>query len=197
MPTVFIRCIVVALCTMTLTACAPKSYVVLLESPDGSTGQVVVKGEKGEQVITTARHAVPADGSTPPVPVDQAKMEKDFAAAIAARPKIPSHFLLYFESGGIKLTRDSMLLLPKIVEDAASRPAPDISVIGHTDTAGKDKTNEALSLKRARAVADLLKEKGLKARELTVESHGERNPLVKTMDNIQELKNRRVEVSVR
>jgi len=47
------------------------------------------------------------------------------------------------------------------------------------------------------SVADMLKEKGLKARELTVESHGERNPLVKTPDNTQEPKNRRVEVSVR
>jgi outer membrane protein OmpA-like peptidoglycan-associated protein len=46
-------------------------------------------------------------------------------------------------------------------------------------------------------VAEMLKEKGLKARELTVESHGERNQLVKTPDNTQEPRNRRVEVSVR
>ncbi len=197
MPMTFTKYFLAALCGLALTACAPKSYVVLLESPDGSTGQVVVKGEKGEQLIKTARHAVPADGSTPPAPVDQARMEKDFGAAMAALPKSPAHFLLYFESGGVKLTRESLALLPRISEEAASRPAADISVIGHTDTAGNDKTNEALSLKRATMVAEMLKEKGLKAKALTVESHGERNPLVKTQDNIQEPKNRRVEVSVR
>lgn len=197
MPTKLIKLFLAGSCILALTACAPKSYVVLLESPDGTTGQVIVKGQKGEQVISTARHAVPADGSAPPVAVDLVKLEKDFGDAMAARPKLPAHFLLYFESGGIKLTKESLALLAKILEDADTRPAPDISVIGHTDTAGNDKTNEALSLKRAKTVADMLKEKGLKARELTVESHGERNQLVKTPDKTQEPRNRRVEVSVR
>ena len=182
-----------------LCGCAspPKSYVVLLESPDGTTGQVLVKGRQGEQLIGKAGDAAPLDGSTAPSPVDAAKFERDFSAAIAARPALPDHFLLYFESGGTKLTKESASLLAKIIEAAGKRPAVDMSVIGHTDTAGKGALNEALSLKRANSVAELLKEKGLKVHALTVESHGERNLLVQTPDNTPEPRNRRVEISIR
>jgi outer membrane protein OmpA-like peptidoglycan-associated protein len=87
--------------------------------------------------------------------------------------------------------------LPKIVESAAKRPGVDVSIIGHTDTAGKADINEGLALQRALATADLLKAKGLKADALSVESHGERNLLVKTPDETPEPRNRRVEISIR
>ena len=182
-----------------VTGCAskPASYIVLLESPDGTTGKVVVKGKKGEQLIDTARNAAPMDGSAPPAPVDETKFSKDFSDAIAARPALPEHFLLYFESGGTMLTPESSAALDKIIEVAGKRPAVDMSVIGHTDTPGKAELNEALALKRALAVADLLKQKGLKVQALSVESHGERNLLVPTPDDTPEPRNRRVEVSIR
>ena len=72
-----------------------------------------------------------------------------------------------------------------------------MSVIGHSDTVGKPDLNEALSLKRAQAVAELLKGRGLKVDALTVESHGERNLLVPTPDETPEPRNRRVEISIR
>ncbi len=116
---------------------------------------------------------------------------------MGARPLLPERFLLYFESGGAKLTTDSEALLPKIVENAAKRPGVDVSIIGHTDTAGKAEINEGLALQRAQTTADLLKEKGLKADALSVESHGERNLLIKTPDETAEPRNRRVEISIR
>lgn len=191
-----------ALCAIILgglAGCAskPVSYIVLLESPDGTTGKVVVKGKKGEQQIDTARYAAPMDGSAPPAPVDEARFSKDFDDAIAARPAMPAHFLLYFESGGTILTPDSAAALDKIVDVASTRPVVDMSVIGHTDTPGKAELNEALALKRAQAVAELLKQKGLKVHALSVESHGERNLLVATPDDTPEPRNRRVEISIR
>ena len=185
--------------TALLSGCAtpPKSYVVLLESPDGSTGQVTVKGRQGEQRLARARDAAPLDGSTAPAPVDEVRFNKDFSAAIAARPALPEHFLLYFESGGTRLTPQSASLLEQIIASAGKRPAVDVSVIGHTDTAGKAEINEALALKRANAVADLLKQKGLKVLALSIESHGERNLLVPTPDETPEARNRRVEISIR
>lgn len=180
-----------------LAGCGSKSYVVLLENPDGSTGAVVVKGAKGEQVIDQARQGAAVDGSAKPAPVPEADIQRDFASAMAARPLLPEHFLLYFESGGAQLTADSNALLPKIVENAAKRPAVDVSIIGHTDTLGRADQNEALALKRAQAIAELIKKKGLKVHALSVESHGERNPLIKTPDDKPEPRNRRVEVSLR
>ncbi len=179
-----------------LTSCAPKSYVVLLESPDGSTGQVVIKGQKGEQLISKARQGAPTDGSAPAAPVETEQIRKDFADAMAAQPRMPVRYLLYFKSGTV-LTAESEALIPNIIAEAASRPAVDLSVIGHTDTVYKTEYNEQLSLKRATTIAQLLKEKGVRVHALTVESHGKRNLLVPTPDNVWEPKNRRVEVSIR
>ena len=191
--------LLLAFVTMALTGCAskPKSYVVLLESPDGTTGQVLVKGSKGEQLINKARRGALLDGSTPPAPVDDATLKKDFGDAMGARPALPEHFLLYFESGGTSLTAESTAMLEKIIEVSVKRPAVDMSVIGHTDTPGKAELNEALALKRANATADLLKGKGLKVHALSVESHGERNLLIPTPDDTPEPRNRRVEISIR
>ena len=187
-------CCTLMLVAMLLAGCAPRSYVVLIPSPDGSVGQVVVRGQKGEQVLTKAGQAGSLDGEA--LQVEDQQIRKDFAATMAALPKIPARFLLYF-TAGTTLTADSESLIPKIIADANTRPAVDISVIGHTDTLANEPYNNQLALKRASKVSDLLSEKGLKANSLSIESHGKRNLLVHTPDNTYEPKNRRVEVSVR
>ena len=179
-----------------LAGCASKSYVVLLESPDGSTGKVVVVGQKGEQILSRAGDGVAVDGSTPPIHIEDDKLRKDFGAAMAARPILPVRYLLYFRTG-TTLTSESDALIPKIVAEAASRPALDMSVIGHTDTVYTPEYNEQLAYKRAATVAQLLQERGLKVYALSIESHGMRNLLIPTPDNTLEPRNRRVEVSIR
>lgn len=192
--------------TLLLAACAsppppappkPKSYVTLLESPDGTTGKVVISGAKGEQVIDKAKHAALLDGSTPAAPISDEKLQQDFGAAMAARPVLPERFLLYFESGGAKLTAESAALLPKVIANAAQRPGVDVAVIGHSDTVGKADANEKLSLQRAQAIAEQLKQQGLATEAISIESHGERNLLVPTADEVAEPRNRRVEISIR
>lgn len=44
------------------------SYVVLLPSPDGSVGRVMVTGKRGEQVLTRAQQGTWLDGSGAPSP---------------------------------------------------------------------------------------------------------------------------------
>ena len=185
-----------------LAACAsrpPKdpSYVALLQSPDGSVGNVVVKGPKGTQVIKQARYGALLDGSTAPAAVDDPILQRDFADAMAARPELPVHFILYFETGTTQLTPESLALLPGIVETAAKRSAVDLSIIGHSDTVGKAEVNEALSLKRAQTIAELINSMGLKADHVAIEWHGKRNLLVPTPDETPEPRNRRVEISIR
>jgi peptidoglycan-associated lipoprotein len=173
---------------------APKSYVVLIPSPDGTVGEIVVKGASGEQVLNKAGQAGTIEGQA--LQVDDKRIKGDFGDTIAALPKIPVHYLLYFSSG-TTLSSASNALLPEIIAEAKTRPAVDISVIGHTDTLSSDAYNDKLALKRATRVSELLEAKGLKANSLIIESHGEKNLLVKTPDNTREPKNRRVEVSVR
>lgn len=182
------------LLSMLLGGCAPKSYVVLIPSPDGSVGEVLIKGEKGEQLLTQAGQAGSLDGRALRVADEQVK--EDFAGTMAALPKIPVRYLLYFTTG-TTLTSESESQIPKIIAESKTRPAVDISVIGHTDTLSTDPYNKQLALKRATKVSELLSEKGLKANSLVIESHGKRNLLIQTPDNTWEPRNRRVEVSVR
>ena len=95
------------------------------------------------------------------------------------------------------LTEESAALVADIQQALRERPAPDVSIIGHTDRAGDDAINEALALERANTVNGLLGDVLQPALEVTIDSHGERNPLVPTDDGIEEARNRRVEVTIR
>lgn len=187
----------VALTTL-LTACAgPQSYVALLPSPDGSIGAVVVQGQRGQQVLTRAQTGALLDGSRAPFEVSREQLQRDFGAAMAARPALPEQFLLYFESGGSELTSESQSLLGRVVERAKAWESVDMSVIGHSDTQGAVGTNEALALQRATVIAEQLRAMGLGDIVISVESHGERNLLVPTPDDTPEPRNRRVEITLR
>ena len=175
----------------------PGSYVVLLPSPDGSVGQVVVEGPRGAQILQQAQTGAALDGGVAPFAVSAEQLQRDFGAAMAARPPLPEHFLLYFQMGGSELAPESKALLPRIVERALARLSLDMSVIGHSDTQGKAEANEDLAFKRAGAVAQQLSQLGLQDAVLSVESHGERNLLVATPDETPEPRNRRVEVTLR
>lgn len=180
-----------------LVGCAgPGSYAVLLPSPDGSVGKIAVQGPGGTQVLTQSMTGVGIEGGKPPFEVTPEQLTRDFGAAIAARPALPEQFMLYFEQGS-QLTAESQVLLQRVLERARARTSLDISVIGHTDTQGSAETNESLALKRATTMAEQLKQLGLQDAVLTIESHGERNLLVKTSDDTAEPRNRRVEITLR
>ena len=181
-----------------VTGCASKSYVVLIESPDGSTGAIVVDSGRGGKLINRKNQGVAIDGSNaPPFDVESARLQTDFAAAQSAQPALPVRFQFYFNTGGASLTTESAAIIPVVLEDVRRRGAAAVSIIGHTDTVGDDAFNERLGLARAQAIAVMLQKTGLQALELNVVSHGKRNLLVQTADNVDEPRNRRVEVNIR
>jgi len=77
------------------------------------------------------------------------------------------------------------------------RPAPDIQVIGHTDTVGNLAFNDKLSLARAERVRDILVGLGIPGDRIQSSGRGKRELLVTTDENVAEPRNRRVEISVR
>jgi outer membrane protein OmpA-like peptidoglycan-associated protein len=129
--------------------------------------------------------------------VSEEQINKDFGAALSASPKKSISFYLYFKEGGARLTPASAADIPKIIAEINRRPAPDISLIGHTDTVGDEKDNARLSLERAKSVVSMLSQVKLDADKVVVESHGEKNLLVPTPDETGEPRNRMVEVTVR
>ncbi len=177
----------------------PASYVALLDNGDGTTGKVLVTTASGSTTLEKPRQATRFGGPAGETfALSDEKFKADFGAAIAASPKMPVSFMLQFEQGGAKLNAESEADLQKIIAEIGSRPVPDISVIGHTDTKGDDAANERLGLERARLVAALInRENKVEASKIAIESHGEKNPLVPTPDNTDEPRNRRVEVTIR
>ena len=181
-----------------LTGCASKSYVVLVESPDGSTGAIIVDSGQGGQLVNRKNQGVAMDGwDSTPFDADAARLQADFAAAREAQPVLPARYQFYFNMGGTSLTAESAGFIPAVLDDVRRRGAAAVSIIGHTDTVGDDAFNEKLGLVRALSIAALLRQTGLQALELSVVSHGKRNLLVPTADNVPEPRNRRVEVNIR
>jgi outer membrane protein OmpA-like peptidoglycan-associated protein len=176
----------------------PKSYLVLLENDDGSIGRVQLTTAQGTTNLATAGQATRLHGAAGDTfEVSAAKIKQDFGSSLAASPQKPTTYLLYFEAGGAKLTPESQAEVNKIQDEINNRPVPDISIIGHTDTAGDADANEKLGFDRARFVAKLLAATKVDAGKIALESHGKKNLLIPTPDNTSEPRNRRVEVTVR
>lgn len=175
----------------------PSNYVVLLPEANGSVGKVFVKSDKGSQTLDQAGQAAFINGETAPFEVSADQLKRDFGAAMAARPVYPERYYLYFETGGSRLTAESLALVTTILAKVAERDNPDVSVVGHSDTQGKAESNAVLAYQRASTIANMLREKGMQPASLSIESHGESNLLVQTPDETSEPKNRRVEITIR
>jgi outer membrane protein OmpA-like peptidoglycan-associated protein len=180
--------------------CANKTMVVLAPDQDGKTGAISVGNKAGEIVINSPYQATTIASTnempTAPSPLGKEKTDLIFKEALSIQPKKPIHFLLYFERE-TTLTSDSIKLVPEIMAAIQDRNSSDISIVGHTDTVGSKQYNTVLSLNRAAAVKDILVRSGVNPNTIGLTSHGKENPLVPTGDNVNEPKNRRVEVVVR
>jgi len=187
---------------LTMLACGPKQATfVLLPDLDGSTGTMEIITDGGSQVITRPEEAVTVtDIDQPPsAPRAMSPMEilSTFRDVWQVRPEEPIHYFVYFKQGTSDLTRDSLALIPKMLDAIAERKSSSIHVIGHTDTEGSRELNARLSLERAEAVRDILIPRGIDSSYLEVTSHGEEDLLIKTGDEVAEPLNRRVEVIIK
>lgn len=178
----------------------PPDRVVLLPDADGKVGALVVKSATGEQVLDTAYAgvAVDAKGAIAAAPETEATVRARYGAVLDARPPRPQSFTVYFVSGSAtELTAESRQVFEQVKSALATRPAPEIEVIGHSDRVGKAEANDELSARRAATVRDQLEAAGIRAAAMAVSGRGEREPLVPTADEVAEPRNRRVEISVR
>lgn len=186
-----------SLATLLLGGCASE-HVVLLPSADGTPGAVVVRDKGGEirldQPYAGIKRTV---GNNWTYRSSAQEVSERFGQALAAQPRRPSAYVLYFETGGNVLMAESQAALDLIRKEIAERPASEVVVIGHTDRVGSAEGNDKLSLKRAELIRDVLIESGVDAGKLEAVGRGERDPLVPTADEVDEPRNRRVEINVR
>ncbi len=204
-----LACGLVAATVAAAGACRPKTvppaprpdlFVLVPDPETEQVGGATVTSQGGSVELTKANfgtRVVEGRAPTAPAEIPAAEIRQRFGDAMAARPLPPRTFLLYFETGTETLTGESQATVSEVVKFVWARPAPDVTVIGHTDTTSDPKSNFDLGMRRALLIRDLLVKAGLDASQVDVASHGEANLLVPTPDETAEPKNRRVEVTVR
>lgn len=101
-----------------------------------------------------------------------------------------------FHSGSADLLPDADQALTRVLEVVQRHPESKVEITGHTDDVGDEIENDALGLRRARAVADWLVERGVDRTLLDVDTAGERDPAVPGTDDQARAANRRVVVLV-
>ena len=188
---------IAGLCVV-LGGCASSGTVVLLPEKDGRQTAVSVK-QGDREVILDQPYAAARTTQVGPRAYAASPQDVDaqFGPALAARPARAVSFTLYFVEGKDEFTPDSQKLVETVFTEIASRPVPDILVIGHTDGVGTDQVNDALARRRAETVRAELIRRGVAPENVQAIGRGRRDPLVPTPDNVAEPRNRRVEIVVR
>ncbi|ANK12270.1 OmpA family protein [Erythrobacter neustonensis] len=103
-----------------------------------------------------------------------------------------------FASGSASINPGFQTTLNSVAETLIRYPNTLIDVYGFTDTTGSNATNDALSQRRAQAVADYLASRGVARSRMATRGYGEQYDYlrVKTGDNVNEPLNRRVEIKI-
>ncbi len=181
---------------------SPKQNIfALLAEADGTVGRIVVSNAGGAQELNQPNQAVRVERAdvapTAPFILDPAAVRRLFGIALDALPAAETLFVLYFDEGRGDLNAASLAQLPAIFRVIQERHSTAVTVIGHTDTTADPQFNYRLGMVRAQRVAAYLRDRGIEASSLFVDSHGEADLLVKTPRGQAEQRNRRVEVIVR
>jgi OmpA-OmpF porin, OOP family len=175
--------------------------VVLLADAGGTVGAVDLQNDRGAVTLDSLRaSAVVAAGGVAPDAagtLGERDVREIFGGALGAEPPAPITVLLYFEVGGNVLTPESQASLPTLLEIIRQRVLPGVEIAGHTDRVGASSVNDALALRRAELVPQMMLCLGISRRLIRVDSFGERDPVVPTADGVDEPRNRRVEITVR
>jgi outer membrane protein OmpA-like peptidoglycan-associated protein len=172
--------------------------IILLPNKDGRASAVIVKRATGEQQIATPYEAVElVGGKEQRTELAQEEVEQRYGTVLQAQPARPFTYTLYFTTATTELTAQSRQSLNEVREKIKGFPAAQVSVIGHTDRVGNVESNDALSLKRAAAIRDLLVQIGIPRGAIEIVGRGEREPIVQTGDGVAAERNRRVEIKLR
>jgi outer membrane protein OmpA-like peptidoglycan-associated protein len=131
--------------------------------------------------------ALGACETTPPAPPAQ--------PTVQPRDEPPAH-VVFFDKGGMQINATGVATIRQAAAEAKKPGVKAIEITGHTDRAGSDNLNNALSLRRARAVRDRLVREGVPAKLITARGLGETKPFMQTEDGIGQPENRRAEITI-
>jgi OOP family OmpA-OmpF porin len=99
---------------------------------------------------------------------------------------------VHFATSSAVLTDEDKALLDKMIVNLKRLHFVDGEVDGHTDSTGSAKYNQALSERRAQAVADYLASNGIGEHRMTVKGYGQDRPVADNSTAEGRAHNRRV-----
>jgi outer membrane protein OmpA-like peptidoglycan-associated protein len=99
-----------------------------------------------------------------------------------------------FDTGQATLKPGAGLVIGRLAAFLNANPQTKIMIEGHTDSRGSDEYNEALSERRARAVADALGERGVAQDSVRTRGRGKAYPVASNDTPEGRQQNRRVEI---
>ena len=111
-------------------------------------------------------------------------------------PSYATYYVVFFEFDSSDLSNATRQTLDEAAEAAQAMRPYKIIIRGHTDRAGPETYNVALSERRALAVAGYMIDRGAGRFVIDAEGLGESEPIAKTADNVRDGRNRRVEVTL-
>jgi hypothetical protein len=117
----------------------------------------------------------------------------------AQRAMAPSQMppaTVYFGTGSSTLSPESMATIQQVAANYKTTANATVTLTGHTDTVGSQDLNTALSQRRADAVRNALVREGVPAAAITAGGQGEASLPVQTADNVDERRNRSVDITV-
>lgn len=174
---------------------------VVLPGEDGEVGAITLGGAAGDdqRLLDSANAgAFVNEGQTARgARMTRRETQKFASRTMALLPPPAKLYVVYFPSGSDRLGDAAKATIAKAAADAAARDAVDIEVIGFADRTGEDRRNIALSQRRADAVVKAMQAAGAEEDAFLVYARGEDHPAVDTPDGAAEVRNRRVEITVR
>ena len=114
--------------------------------------------------------------------------------AMAPRQLPPA--TVYFASGSSTLSSEAMGTIRQVSTDYKTVANATVTLAGHADTVGSPDYNVTLSQRRADAVRAALVREGVPAAAITSGAQGEASLPVQTDDNVDERRNRSVDITV-
>ncbi len=110
--------------------------------------------------------------------------------------KIELRQMVFFKTGKALILPKSYALLNEVARVLKDYPKMKVQVEGHTDSVGRDSSNQRLSQQRAESVRNYLIGKGVAAERMTPKGFGESQPIASNKGEKGRSKNRRVEFMI-
>ncbi len=103
---------------------------------------------------------------------------------------------LLFTTDSAVLKPEAVEMMAKLGDIFAKYPEDRIRIAGYTDSTGSVAHNEELSLRRAKAVREVLTGRGVKSEQMIVEGMGPDRPVATNSTSAGRAQNRRVELHI-